>query len=1335
MNVKLHAVFRFLFLVPCLLITGVKAQNVQVSGAIVGDGNYVNLTAAFTALNGAAQTNANIAISILGNTTEATTATLNANDWKFLTISPSGGAPRSITGNLTTALINFYGASNIHINGLNTGGDALTIDNTATGATSSILFNNDCKNITVENCTILGSASADNFGTIFFGTASSIGSGNDLIRIKSCTLDASSGGNPVNAIYSGGSTMVGLENNNDSIINSNIANFFSATLASSGILLGAGNSNWNIRGCRFYQSATRTYTTANTHRAIQILSGNGYSISTNTIGYAASAGTGVYTMTSTVNSQFNAIDLSVGTTTASSLQGNTITAIELTSPSAILTGSGILCGIHINAGNVNIGDLIPNIIGGATGTDLIKAIPGTTLAAVVGISSASTGSILIKSNTIGGLTSSNPTVTIGGSVYGISISGLAASLVVSENTIGNGTVDNMRAGNLTTTANSVVGGIYFTATPLTTSITKNTIQNLSSYGSNTGGFVRGICTASGFTNPAPLIISDNKITKLTSNSSLPNVLSGQSAAAGITLSIGTNDVISNNIISDIALTGTGTNNTYAVGIGHANGTNTIIKNNKISNITNAGTSTNPAAPSVAAGILIRTGNNDLSIFNNMISLGSASAANTAFVGILANHGITPDPVDYIYHNTINISGTVTAGAQPSFCFLRGDFTTNQRTATVIIKNNIFTNTRSGGTGQHFAIGNNYGAATSSVTGWAKNTSNNNVLNANAGTIGWWNSAQTFAGWQTAAIGDSASYSGFPVTYVDPASDLHLNMGTTPTVIESGGQTIASVTTDIDNDTRPGPTSVNGGGTAPDIGADEIDAAPKDAFVPHISLALLTATCDTIDRTLTATIVDPGTVPVSGALQPRVYYRKNKNAWVSSQGVLSSGTSANGTWSFPILKANVGGVKGTDTISYFVIAQDISGNIASNPSAGLVASDVNTVTTAPTAPYLYAVLSTPVILSAVHAAVCDSGTVNLSVTANSGIINWYALSAGGASLGTGNSFITPVVKTTTPFYAEASENGCKSPRVAAWAEVNATKTTIITTDACDSLKLLGKVYKTSGTYLDTTVTVKGCDSLITLNLTIKKSSTSTQTISICDSLRWNETLYTASGIYKDTIPNKAGCDSLMVLNLTIKHSTTSTQTVNACGPYNWNGTLYPVSGTYKDTIPNSAGCDSLMLLNLTVTYVNATVKVNSNIITADSVADAYQWVDCLNNYSVIAGATSQSYTVTANGSYAVIETKNGCIDTSTCVPVIITGIATTEKDIIQLYPNPGRGVYTLLLPEQSQLKVLSLTGEVVYEERLTKGTHTLDLMKLTNGVYIMQLFTTEQMNVLKLIKQE
>ncbi|MFN5920472.1 MAG: beta strand repeat-containing protein, partial [Bacteroidota bacterium] len=126
---------------------------VVVTGALVGNGNYGTLGSALNAINSGAQTGANITVSIQNNTDELTsTAVLNAGAWASLTITPNGA--RTVTGATTAGnpLINLNGADNVTINGLNTGGNSLTIINTtlsASAGTSTIRFINDATNNTI----------------------------------------------------------------------------------------------------------------------------------------------------------------------------------------------------------------------------------------------------------------------------------------------------------------------------------------------------------------------------------------------------------------------------------------------------------------------------------------------------------------------------------------------------------------------------------------------------------------------------------------------------------------------------------------------------------------------------------------------------------------------------------------------------------------------------------------------------------------------------------------------------------------------------------------------------------------------------------------------------------------------------------------------------------------------------------------------------------------------------------------------------------------------------------------------------------------------------------
>src|SRR5262249_12122642 len=138
---------------------------------------------------------------------------------------------------------------------------------------------------------------------------------------------------------------------------------------------------------------------------------------------------------------------------------------------------------------------------------------------------------------------------------------------------------------------------------------------------------------------------------------------------------------------------------------------------------------------------------------------------------------------------------------------------------------------------------------------------------------------------------------------------------------------------------------------------------------------------------------------------------------------------------------------------------------------------------------------------------------------------------------------------------------------------------------------------AGAYSFTTTNVAGCDSVTTLNLSINATTTSTTNVTICsDQLpyNWNGTNYNAAGAYSFTTTNAAGCDSIATLNLTVKTPTASTTNVAVCSnqlPYNWNGTNYNAAGAYTFTTTNTVGCDSIATLNLSI---NATTTSTTNV---------------------------------------------------------------------------------------------------------------------------------------------
>lgn len=128
-----------------------------------------------------------------------------------------------------------------------------------------------------------------------------------------------------------------------------------------------------------------------------------------------------------------------------------------------------------------------------------------------------------------------------------------------------------------------------------------------------------------------------------------------------------------------------------------------------------------------------------------------------------------------------------------------------------------------------------------------------------------------------------------------------------------------------------------------------------------------------------------------------------------------------------------------------------------------------------------------------------------------------------------------------------------------------------------------------TYLDTLVNAAGCDSLLTLNVTILYPDTVYMDTTLCKDLApfaWgtNKQLIFAQhdSIYTETLQNVFGCDSIVNLDVRILLPRDSIEVLDICeneAPFTWNGsqTILPDRDSiYYDTLYYAAGCDSLRL---------------------------------------------------------------------------------------------------------------------------------------------------------------
>ncbi|MEQ8624510.1 MAG: lamin tail domain-containing protein [Vicingaceae bacterium] len=283
-------------------------------------------------------------------------------------------------------------------------------------------------------------------------------------------------------------------------------------------------------------------------------------------------------------------------------------------------------------------------------------------------------------------------------------------------------------------------------------------------------------------------------------------------------------------------------------------------------------------------------------------------------------------------------------------------------------------------------------------------------------------------------------------------------------------------------------------------------------------------------------------------------------------------------------------------------------------------------------------------------------------------------------------------------------------------------------ACELYVWLGDTLTTSGTYFDTIPsTTLGCDSLLTLELTILNATTATVRDTACDTYNWalSGQTYTTSGQYIFVDTNSLGCDSVITLDLLILNSNSSSEAVDVCKEYTWpqTGLTYNSTGVYTDTITNSLGCDSVLFLNLTIRKANNTIiKRNFLLISQQANATSYQWIDCVAD-TAIAGATGQQYLVEENGTYAVEVNFDGCVDTSFCIEIVNVGIEEYSTAKFSFSPNPANDYLNFKFensPLNAQvLQIMDITGSMVKEFEISSKNQQLDISDLNNGIYIIR----------------
>lgn len=362
--------------------------------------------------------------------------------------------------------------------------------------------------------------------------------------------------------------------------------------------------------------------------------------------------------------------------------------------------------------------------------------------------------------------------------------------------------------------------------------------------------------------------------------------------------------------------------------------------------------------------------------------------------------------------------------------------------------------------------------------------------------------------------------------------------------------------------------------------------------------------------------------------------------------------------------------------------------------------------------------------------------NLVINPIAGYSNYeFFVNASSVQNGTSSSYTTIPLTTTTNYNVNITNGTCILNSNVETISIVSALVNNISAAICpgDSYTVGSSVYSTAGSYSDVLMSSTGCDSIVNLTLTELVPTTSTLSATICqgDSYNFGSQVLNSTGTYTDVITNAAGCDSTITLNLTVNTATSSSLTIEECGStYDFLGMNLTASGTYINTIQNAAGCDSVITLTLTLNApVSVTTTTTGITLTANSSISSvtYQWIDCSTN-SIISGETSNTFVPTVNGDYAVVvETGDGCTDTSACATINSVGIDELSlSSSIVVYPNPAATIVNAVSNGGNILSytILDASGRLVQSEIITDGTNEVQfsVQNLENGVYFLKLNT-------------
>ena len=264
---------------------------------------------------------------------------------------------------------------------------------------------------------------------------------------------------------------------------------------------------------------------------------------------------------------------------------------------------------------------------------------------------------------------------------------------------------------------------------------------------------------------------------------------------------------------------------------------------------------------------------------------------------------------------------------------------------------------------------------------------------------------------------------------------------------------------------------------------------------------------------------------------------------------------------------------------------------------------------------------------------------------------------------------------------------------------------------DSLVINGITYAESGAFIQENTTAEGCDSNYIINLQVIDIAIGTIDETICsgDSLVVNGFVYSVSGDFEQELLTGSGCDSLLNITLMVEMPEEGLETASICegDSIQINNIFYNNAGTYTQLLQTDVGCDSL--LNITIDLLPSFQVTESYVLSSGQTIDINGTsYDEPGNYEQLltAGNGCDSLVIITIQPPPLLECEDPCV---AYVPIqeftVTTNAVTGGNYSIKINGENLESIYSLPL-EQTEilLQMLDIESELGIADNLFRTIH-------------------------------